>query len=163
MKNKKSIYLLLPLVLVIWGAVMYQFFSFSNEDNSNVVPQENMVLKPIVFKKQEPVKIDVNYRDPFLGKTTLKSSRSNSVRRGMLKPIKTIPKPVQTIVWPTILYKGIVSDTKGKNKVFMLIIDGQTFLMRTKNKENGVLLISGDRESIEVECKQETKIILIDE
>lgn len=162
MKNKKSIYILLPIVLLIWGAVMYQFFTFSNNPVNELEPQTEIALKPLDFKEQDSVPFNVNYRDPFLGKTFnkpgTKSTKSNSN-----KVQKKIAQPIEAIVWPTIIYKGIVSDTKEKNKVFMLIIDGKTFLMRAKNNENGVFLVEGDRESIEIVYKRETKLILLEE
>lgn len=166
MKNKKSIYFLLPLVLLIWGAVMYEFFSFSKEEESIDTTQTEITVKPLNFKKREIVTIDVNYRDPFLGKMYAQNDKVNSnkgVKKKVMTSIKKSPKPIETIVWPTILFKGIVSDTKEKVKVFMLIIDGRTYLMRAKNKENGVLLVEGDRESVEVEYKGESKLILIEE
>ncbi|WP_136667688.1 hypothetical protein [Flavobacterium sp. H122] len=164
MKNKKNIRILLPLVILIWGAVMYQFFTFSKSDQENVAIQEP-VVKPLMFKKREPITINVNYRDPFLGKVyvTKINKNSNHIFKKVAKTVKPIPDKIESIVWPTISYKGIVSDAKSKNKVFMLIIDGRTFLMRASNKENGVYLVEGDRESVEMEYKNESKIILIEE
>lgn len=166
MKNKKNIYILLPIVLLIWGAVMYQFFTFSNNQVSEFEPQTEISLNPLNFKEQDSVPFDVNYRDPFLGKAFVSNENKSVIRTtksNSNSKLKKLAKPIETIIWPTIIYKGIVSDTKEKNKVFMLIIDGKTFLMRAKNNENGVFLVEGDRESIELEYKRETKLILLEE
>lgn len=164
MKNKKNIYFLLPLVIVIWGAVLYQFFNFSDTEKKFSQNPELDLIKPLNFKKREIVKIDVNYRDPFLGKMYTPNTTSNKSQlpKKIVRKNKPITKSIEPVIWPTISYKGIVSDTKDKNKVFMLIIDGRTFLMRSNNKENGILLVRGDRESIEVEYKNESKLILIE-
>jgi hypothetical protein len=165
MKNKKNIYILLPLVLLIWGAVMYQFFSFSNSSLEEIKHNEEPVFKPLVIKKREPVILEVQKRDPFLGKFEVSSASNRTVTsvKRAVKNNSVVAKKKDPIIWPIIIYKGIVSDTKDKNKVFMLVIDGRTFLMRTKNKENEVLLIEGDRETIEVVYKNESKFILIEE
>lgn len=144
---------------------MYQFFTFSDNEVSELVPQAEIALKPLNFKEQDSVPFNVNYRDPFLGKTFISNENKSvtiSTKSNSKKSQKKV-EPIETIIWPTILYKGIVSDTKEKNKVFMLIIDGKTFLMRAKNNENGVVLVEGDRESIEVVYKRETKLILLEE
>ena len=51
MKNVKTIYILLPIVLLIWGAVMYQFFSFSTTEELQTTTFNEFVLKPIDIKE----------------------------------------------------------------------------------------------------------------
>ena len=150
MKNKKSIYILLPIVLVIWGSVAYQFLSFSkNEEKS----KENsaFTFKPIAIKPRDTSSINVNYRDPFLGKMYSNKTKSVSTKRSTQATKPELPKT--PMILQTILYKGIVSDTKDKTKVFMLIINGRTFLMKKGDTENEVLLKEGNRESVIVKNK----------
>jgi hypothetical protein len=162
MKNKKHTYILLALVLFIWGAVMYQFFSFSNANEENLIVSKEFNLKPIEIKTRDTFSINANYRDPFLGKTFEdKNSSITSAKKGIKKKPKE-PKVEEVFVWPKILYKGIVSDTKDKNKVFMLIIEGQTFLMKIGSTEKEVFLKEGDRESIYIKYKGRLNLILIE-
>jgi hypothetical protein len=159
MKNRKNIYILLPIVLFIWGAVMYQFFSFSNNGVDIKLVSNRFEVKPIDIKEIDTSFITVNYRDPFLGKAY---NPSNNVVKKK-KTTKQKPKVLEEIfVWPKILYKGIVSDTKDKTKVFMLIIEGQTFLMKIGDTQKGIFLKEGDRESIYVKCKDRLNLILIE-
>lgn len=153
MKNKKNIYILLPVVLLIWGMVIYRFFSFSVTEVQDIQIQ-NDILKPIAVKQRDTFEIDVNYRDPFLGKIYLsESNKTKNVRRKR--------ESEQQILWPQIIYKGIVSDTKNKKKVFMLVINGQTYLMKEKETEQEMTLKSGNKESIVVKYKGDlTKIFL---
>ena len=150
MKNKKSIYILLPIVLVIWGSVAYQFFSFSKNE---VKSKENSALtfKLLAIKPRDTSSINVNYRDPFLGKMYSNNTKSVNPKRSTKATKPELPKT--PIILQTILYKGIVSDTKDKTKVFMLIINGRTFLMKKGDTENEVLLKEGNRESIKVKNK----------
>lgn len=158
MKNKKNIYVLLPLVLFIWGAVLYQFFSYSNDEELIEVSSGNFNPKPFSIKARDTFSIDVNYRDPFLGKMYKKTSPNKESKKYTGK--KQI-KNDTPIVWPSILYKGIVSDSKDKTKVFMLIINGQTFLMKKGDTENDVFLKEGDRESVYVKYKGNLDIVLL--
>lgn len=154
-KSKRNTYILLVVVLVIWGLIIYKFFTYrqSGTAMSQTSVEQGLARKPIDVKKPEVFTIEVNYRDPFLGKMnqTGQVKKSNVLRK----------KEVQPTVWPSIIYKGVVSDSKEKKKVFMLLIDQKPFFMKEKQLEGGVLLKSGDRKSITVQYeKQENKIYL---
>ena len=157
MKNKKNIYFLLPLVLFIWGAVLYQFFSYSDDGKLIEAASENSHLKPLSIKERDTFSIEVKYRDPFLGKVY----NENPVKVSRKNTAKKITKVAEPIVWPSIIYKGIVSDSDGKTKVFMLIINGKTFLMKKGDVEYDVFLKDGDRESVYVKYKGNLNIILL--
>lgn len=154
MKKKKSIYILLPVVLLIWAMVIYQFFSFSNPDVPNTVASTNYAIKPIAIPERDTFAIDVNYRDPFLGKMYLPNKATKNTKRQ--KPKVTTP-----IVFPRVVYKGIVSDNKNEVKVFMVIINGQTFLMKENDTELDVTLKTGNREYVEVIYKKQKNKIPI--
>lgn len=157
MKNKKSIYILLPLVLLIWGAVVYQFFSLSNDTIPEIQTQEG-VPKPFRIQSKDTFSIHISKRDPFLGKMMSNETRSVSTAP---KTTTKIPNTKEELVWPSILYKGIVSDSKDKVKVYMVIMDGKTYLMKKGEEENGIKLKDGDRETIYVVYKKELKIVYI--
>lgn len=159
MKNKKNIYILLPLVLFVWGAVLYQVFSFTKSDEivTSINPEFN--VKPLKISQRESFDINVNYRDPFLGKMYAAQTVSK-VKTGISKTKKE-SKPKETLVWPTILYKGMVSDSKEKNKIFMLIIDNKNYYMKIGDTENEIFLKSGDKESIYVKYKGNLNLIML--
>ncbi len=157
MKNKKNIYILLPLVLFIWGAVAYQFFSFSNEEIPDVQSQ-NMTIKPFVIKPQDTFSININNRDPFLGKINTNESTSKVTSTNT---VNKAPKAEKEIIWPNVQYKGIVSDVKDKIKVYMIIIDGKTYLMKKGDEENGVKLKDGDRETAYLVYQRDLKVVFI--
>ena len=159
MKNKKNIYILLPLVLFVWGAVLYQVFSFTKSDEIPAVNNSEFTIKPLKINKRESFAINVNYRDPFLGKMYAPQSASNT----KVKSSKTVKesKPKETLVWPTILYKGIISDSKEKNKIFMIVIDNKNYYMKIGDTENEIFLKSGDKESIYVKYKGNLNLIML--
>ncbi|WP_264536593.1 hypothetical protein [Flavobacterium sp. N1736] len=159
MKNKKNIYILLPLVLFVWGAVLFQVFSFAKSDETIPLSNSEFTIKPLKINQRQSFAINVNYRDPFLGKAyapqtaiSLKKNNSKSSQPA---------KPKETLVWPTILYKGMISDTKDKTKIFMLIIDNKNYYMKIGDTENEIFLKSGDKESVYVKYKGNLNLIML--
>ncbi|MFW0739833.1 hypothetical protein [Flavobacterium sp. T12S277] len=159
MKNKKNIYILLPIVLMVWGAVLFQLFSFTNSDEIVAANNPELRIKPLKLNQRQSFTIDVNYRDPFLGKMYSENNAPKTKATGS-KTAKA-PKPKETLVWPTILYKGLISDTKEKTKVFMLIIDNKNYFMKIGDTENGVFLKTGDKESVYVKYKGNLNLIML--
>lgn len=159
MKNKKNIYILLPIVLLVWGTVLFQLFSFTNSDEIVVDNTSELIIKPLKFAPKQSFIIDVNYRDPFLGKMYATNTTTETKTDGS-KTIKT-PKPTETLVWPTIVYKGLISDTKEKNKIFMIIIDNKNYYMKIGDTENEIFLKSGDKESVYVKYKGNLNLIML--
>lgn len=158
MKNKKNIYVLLPIVLFVWGAVLFQLFSFTSSDEIVTANNSELTIKPLKFNKRQSFSIDVNYRDPFLGKMY---AENNALKpKGNSSAVKTA-KPKETLVWPVILYKGLISDTKDKNKIFMLIIDNKNYYMKIGDTENEIFLKSGDKESVYVKYKGNLNLIML--
>ena len=155
MKSKKNIYILLLLVLLIWAAVLYQVFSYVETGVPHSTATAGYKIKPLQIRPPDTFSININYRDPFLGKMHIPSKLS-TVKRASVPSVTKAEVP-----WPTIAYKGIVSDTKDKTKVFMLIIEGKTALMKAGQTENGVLLKGGDRVSVTVTCKGRTDRITL--
>ena len=111
MKNKKSIYILLPVVLFIWSTIIYQFFSFSKNENS-ILPTQNTSVSQFKIKPKDTFAIIVNERDPFLGKLKNNYDTTKHVKRSSI----TLIKIKEELIWPDVKYKGIVSDTKEKIK-----------------------------------------------
>lgn len=157
MKNKKNIYILLSVVLFVWGAVLYQVFSFTNTDEIVSSANPEFIIKPLKIKKRQYFAINVNYRDPFLGKMYTPQTASK-VRSSTVKKAVKIQEP---IVWPVILYKGMISDIKDKNKIFMLVIDGHNTYMRIGDTENEIFLKNGDKESVYVKYKGNLNLIML--
>lgn len=159
MKNKKNIYILLPIVLLIWGIVIFQFFSFTTSDDAADNKPTELNIKPLKITKRDTFSINVNYRDPFLGKMYVPNSKIKNTNA----TIKKQPKKENTIVWPIIKYKGLISDTKDKTKIFILIISGQNYYMKIGDTANEVFLKSGDKESVYVKYKGDLNLIMIAE
>jgi hypothetical protein len=159
MKNKKNIYILLPIVLLVWGAVLYQVFSLVNTDEIISKEKKEYSITPLKIQERKTFTIDINYRDPFLGKMYTPKKISGLKTKPSIT--KKIAKPKESLVWPTILYKGMISDTKDKKKIFILIIDGKNHFMNIGDTADDIFLKSGDKESVYVKYKGNLNLIML--
>lgn len=160
MKNKKNIYILLAVVLFVWGAVLYQVFSFTNSNEIPVSNNPEFIIKPLKIKERQTFTININYRDPFLGKMYAPQTVSNV--KASTK-IKKQPKSQENLVWPSILYKGMISDVKNKSKIFMLIINSQYHYMKIGDTENEIFLKEGNKESVYIKYKGNLNLIMLED
>lgn len=160
MKNKKNIYILLPVVLFVWGSVLYQLFSFTNTDEISPAEKSEFIIKPLKIKERQTFAIDVNYRDPFLGKMYSPEKTPNIKTKS--SKVKKESKPKEVLVWPIVLYKGMISDTKEKEKkkVFILIIDGKNHYMKIGDTQSEIFLKAGDKESVYIKYKGNLNLIM---
>lgn len=127
MKNKKLLYILVPLSLIIWGLIFYRIFTgLKNTD----IPD---TTRPAFKARQEtPLKdsftLVANYRDPFLGGNVIVAkpqTTSSSVGKRQFISTTTTPPPL-----PDVQYFGIISNAGNRNKVGLIKIQGRDFLLK---------------------------------
>ena len=152
MKNKKSVYILLPIVIAIWGAVIYQFMSFGSSD-ANIHPKSSLSLPTIQNAKVDTFSISADYRDPFLGKVA-------EVKKSDIPKVKAVPMQVKSALpWPTISYGGVIKNQKSSKQLCLLSISGQDNIAQAGDVVEGVELKKVWKDSIEVLFQQEKRII----
>ena len=160
MKNKRPIYILLPVVLCIWGLVIYQFVSFGSAEEIAPEKPSNWVIQPLTYKEPQKITIETNYRDPFLGTLNAPAVPVAQPKK-YKKPIKV--KTLPDLVWPSLQYKGVLSDVKEKKKTFLLVINGKNCFMSIGDTANGIFLKSGDNETVYVKYQGELNLIMLAE
>ncbi len=151
LKGKKGLYILLPLVAVVWGAIIVQVVgAFSDEDpvlaNTNI----DMTIAPVKTKERDAFTLEAIERDPFLG--TLYQP-PKKVRKKVSKP--KVKKPA--LVWPSIVYKGVVSGANSAQAIYLVEINGNDELMRLKQTIAEVTLLKGYSGSVRLRYKGKVK------
>jgi len=149
LKGKKGLYILLPLVAFIWGAIVYQILDAFSDEDTTVTTTTAMTFSKIENKTRDPFTISEIKRDPFLG--TMYKPKKVVIK----KPKPKIKKP--EINWPTIQYKGLVTGSQNGTAVYLIQINGADQLMKRKDIINEVTLIKGSPASITVKYKGKTK------
>jgi hypothetical protein len=146
LKKKINTYILVLAVLLVWGVVIYKFFSSTTVlENNRSAGFTNKEVKKIVEDSIQNFEIKTNYRDPFLGVIRVRS-----------KPRKKKEIIVKkTVRFPKIQYSGIIS--AGAKTTYIIKINNAQYFYKLSDTNKEVRLLSGDKEKIEVQYKDEAK------
>lgn len=149
MKNKNKTYLLLAIVLVVWGILGLKIVGAinpePNEDHITVITEK---FVPKAIKKRDTFSIVANYRDPFLG----------TLPKGTHKKKRVAPKK-EKLPEKNILYSGSIMDAQTKKRIFFVNIDGQQHMLSKNDAVDEVRLVSGNTNWIKVKYQGKTKTI----
>ncbi len=137
-------------VLAIWGIIGFKIIATVNPDTPKVDQQEYSTL----FSPKENIAIDTfsiqsSHRDPFLGTLYVKK-----------KPKPKINKPVESIVWPSIIYHGAVSKQSSTEKIYVLSVNGQQHLVKVGQVVDNIKLIKASNTEMQVSFKGVKKTIV---
>jgi len=147
LKNKKNIKILLPIVIVIWGLVIYTIIdAFSSEDMAVLKNVTSVFKAPKINKKETFTMLPVQ-SDPFLGTLYRKANNTKTTKRRVAQKIK----------WPTIKYEGIISGRGKKLAVYIISINGEQHLLKKGDTIQHLKVIKGSQESLRLKFKGQTK------
>jgi len=151
LKGKKALYILFPVVALIWGAIIVQVIgAFSDDDPIGLDTGGAIVISDITTKEREKFTLSTIERDPFLG--TLYQPEKKVIKK------LTTPKTKKTTIsWPSITYKGVVSGQNSANAIYLIEINGTDELMTLKQTLSEVTLIKGLPNSVRLRYKGKTK------
>jgi len=153
LKNKTKTYVLLIIVLGVWGAIAYQIWSGLHQDIPEIIQQDiNTAFNPLNKVEMDTFSVQVFDRNPFLG--TLTKAKVNNQKRNTR--IKTTP-----FVWIPISYQGLIKNPSSKEQLYVLTINGQQHLLKRGQNRDGVSLVRGDSKKVTVKYKNHQKKINI--
>ncbi len=156
MKNKKVVYLLLVVVVLIWGIIFYRIFSTVGASDNNTNSLNNHAKSEVDKNANDTFNIDGNYRDPFLGNMQVDKPVILSTAP---KQVVKEEKVVQKLAWPSIEYGGMIKNQKSNKQLVLVQINGQNNLMKTGDIVAGVQLMKIYKDSLEVSFQKEKKWI----
>ncbi|MEO1486503.1 MAG: hypothetical protein AAFU57_12195 [Bacteroidota bacterium] len=150
MQQKRKTYLLLALVVVVWGILGFRIVKTlsPDSDNSPVVVSTTDFSIPEI--KNDSFAISANYRDPFLG-TWAKADKPAKTK----KKLKKVPPPPKIPV----IYSGSMAENGKKGRMFFVTINGKQHLMRVNQTVEKVRLLKGNKETITVRYPGHTETI----
>ena len=156
MKNKRNTYLLLGVVMIIWGLILYKMIHtlYPREEHS-ATRVLGVSFKATPIQEQDTFSIAIHERDPFLDvfrpkRIQHKPKRSTSVR------IREENVPQLAIA-----FSGMITDTKSKARIFFVTINGQQHLMKIDEEIADVKLIRGSEDAIRIRHKNKLRTIAI--
>jgi hypothetical protein len=162
MKNKKLIYVLFPLVILIWGFIFYRILSHSGNDQFEQVTKKTINVRSST-NKEDTISLSVNYRDPFLGselaitysksENVIKSSLSNKTNIQQTHILMSIP-----IDFPEIRYFGFITNQKDKKKLGLIRVNNKDILMKEGEFSEGFKVVKIFDDSINICYKNNFKV-----
>ena len=104
--------------------------------------QKTSIPFPVTTIDTESYHITPLKRDPFLGKVKKKKSKNT---------YKATPKDLNI---PEMRYVGFIEGAKKNNAVFLLTIDGYSYIFRNGETVNAITLIDGNSSSVTIRYKK---------
>ena len=151
MKNKKMVYILMPVVLLIWGYIGFKIFNYG-EDEMDVEPIRIDQIITDQEEKQTSKTLALNYADPFL-KGIRNTSRKQSNREVSRKP-KKVSTPVN---WGDITYNGFIKNQKNAKKIALLNVNGKQSLAAKGDRVQQVSVVLIQQDSVLLEKESNRK------
>lgn len=156
MNKKTKTYILLAAVLGVWGTIAYKIVNgLSPEDTKQTAQTFDVSFQPKTKVTVDTFSIQNVERDPFLG--TLSTSKTNN------KP-KTTKNSNQIVTknQPKITYAGLVKKQTTADKVFVVNINNQQYLLKQGQSADSVKLLRGNTKEITIRYNNQTKTITRD-
>lgn len=149
MTKQQKTYLLLTATLIVWGIIGYQIFNRLNPKKVSLAAITTEKYTPQKLIEVTPYTINVDYRDPFLGKFT---TGVKAISKNKKKKKKT--KKERKKLFPKITYHGII---EGTSQSFVISINGnqETFILG--QTINNTTLTEANSEKITMRFNDEIK------
>jgi hypothetical protein len=150
------LYILLPLVLCIWGIIFYKIYNSMGSSGKVIKYIAAAGLNDTNAYIADTFSISNNYRDPFLSKVVSAGKNIRTGNRPVL--IKAVPVRID-IKWPDIVYNGVIKN-RSSGKLALVKINGTSNLMTMGGAFSGVELLDIYNDSIKVDYKGELKVVV---
>jgi hypothetical protein len=158
MKNRKLLYLLVPLVIILWGVIIVKIFRHFNQSSMETpivavgsnLSDENQIA--------DTISIIANYSDPFLERNIISTSdRPNELA------VKDNANQKQnlnvSITWPKVQYKGMIINNGNNNVLYLINIDGKNHLLKKGSLADNIILSKVFKDSIVIQFEKKYKTI----
>jgi hypothetical protein len=158
MKNKKLLYVLLPLVVVIWGCIIYKIYIQVNHKTSYAYSGNGLSRMPVSGAITDSFTLTEGYRDPFLQGVTFSVPEEEGIEEDLLSNRTQLKN---TVVFPDLKYYGVVSNSvQKKQKTGLLKIAGKDFILKEGSSEQKIKVLHLYNDSAEVLYYKTKKTII---
>ncbi|MBB2145793.1 hypothetical protein GM921_09865 [Pedobacter sp. LMG 31464] len=161
MKNKKVMYGLLVVVVIVWGIIGYRVFMASGSQElppvQAALPKREYVQ--LINHENDTVNLDLAYRDPFsvANGDFIAEAAGNAV--GLKNPAPALLMPRTGVNWSTIQYMGYITNPDTKLKVVLISLNGKDLMLAEGQSLNGLRLIKYTGDSVKIEYQKESKYL----
>ncbi|AYB29201.1 hypothetical protein D4L85_00760 [Chryseolinea soli] len=151
-KNKKNI-LLITLALSIWGFIAFKIISGLESDSEQTA--RPMPMKRKAAKDSTKVyAFSFAYPDPFLKKKTpvRRISVGSAPSKVRVAQKTSVLKPVTSIKWERLKYKGAMYNASRKTSVASVTVDDSDYFVRQGEIVGDFMIEAIANDSIRISC-----------
>jgi hypothetical protein len=161
LQSKKSIYLLVPLVIIVWGLIAYKIINYTRDDTAkstltDVIPDKKTTTDPPLSDT-----LMLNYNDPFLksGSTTRPLEAKPAL---ILKNAFTsTPSPKAKVQWPAISLRCIIQNKTTTHYTANIMINNKEYLLSKGGMAEDITITDIDHRSITLQLGTEKQTLKI--
>jgi len=170
MKNKKTLYFLIPAVALIWGLIAFKIFTYSDE--TEFIENVQIVSSNKTYTiETDTFELSLDYPDPFLKSTNTvkyyktknsqtKQKQNNRTNRGTTKNNQSQNQQEHKnteIKWPQIKYDGLITNNSSGTVTGVLIINGETKLIQPGTIINGISIQDLSEQEVVLKLQNDIK------
>ncbi|MBI4946044.1 MAG: hypothetical protein HY840_06550 [Bacteroidetes bacterium] len=157
MKNKKTLYFVVFVNVLVWGYLIYKVVSiFIGSHQSVQIATDSVIKMSAAAESKDTFSLLSNYSDPFLRKEEV----INDKPKMKAAPVEKKPEPPkEPVKWPAVIYNGIIKNQKSSKQLVLVKINSEDHLMKEGDVSNEVQLVSVFRDSIHLAYKSERKTV----
>jgi hypothetical protein len=162
LKNKKAVYILIPLNILIWGFFIYRFYSaYTDSDAPDLAPTARS-LKIEEPKDSAAYKLDFKYKDPFLKEGSKEhryytSPPSADQQSKKIIPVKTPPGIPKQL--PDVKYLGLIKNNSSGITTALVSVNGQSKLIKQNESFEGIVFKSFNKDSLVAKWGKERIVV----
>lgn len=130
MKSKKNIYILLPLVLLIWCVIVYKIYVTLHKPEEKVVYQASGAIQMLAADTvSQDYALILHYPDPFRTQNFQPKAMSTpEIAGGLDEETQTAAVVEESL--PDIQYSGMIEHAISADRVAMLVVDGKAIMAK---------------------------------
>jgi hypothetical protein len=148
-------HILLPAVIIIWGLIGYQFFTFLNQSETSYYDAAPGNRKSAASTVERSYTLLGNYRDPFLRKKTRRiNTGGGSVQSKRITASVNMRKPDVVVDWSSISYLGTIENNRSKTRIALISKQGKSVIVKEGEAIEGFIVVRIWKDSIKVECSK---------
>jgi hypothetical protein len=141
MKNKKLIYLMLTLAVIVWGIVIWKVYPMVSGAGPQPVHEPG---GPAPEVKPDTFELLLNYRDPFFEQPQPSGEKKNNVSAVYEEDAKS----------PDFIYKGMI--TAGKKTFGVICRNSEEILITRGDRIEDFIIVKYDAEELVARRKGNT-------
>lgn len=154
--NKKTLWVLMPLMMIVWGLIAYQLFKTTNTAK-NAASSEFTPKRISSHSDTVDFKLSLNYRDPFQS-SQIKTEKPRLQNTRVSKVVQKKATVIAPIEWPDIKYGGTVRSSSSK-EVALLSIDGNSYLVNKGDVVGDMVVLNYNKNEVRLRYSNQEKII----